>query len=130
MINKHPQPVDDCPCFEDSIAFVSSVLGVLIGEWHIVQFGLLKNKNSSGGGEWNNWSIWLGFAALKLFFGESLSVYCCRLSTNSHSLSRHSYDLHLASCRQGSFSRDPPTNIPFRSAHFHVAESPLLHTRH
>lgn len=86
MINKHPQPVDDCPCFEDSIAFVSSVLGVLLGEWHTVQFGLLPNKNSSGSGEWNNWSISLGFAALKLFFGDHFWRIVAHLSTNSYVL--------------------------------------------
>ncbi|KAA1478163.1 hypothetical protein DENSPDRAFT_845349 [Dentipellis sp. KUC8613] len=31
MVNQHPQPVDDCPCFEDAIAFVSVVLGILLG---------------------------------------------------------------------------------------------------
>lgn len=75
MINQHPQPVDDCPCFEDSIAFVSSILGVLLGKWHAVNFGLLQNKSSSDGEEWNDWSLWLTFAALKLFFGVFLLLF-------------------------------------------------------
>jgi Helicase associated domain (HA2) len=29
MVNQHRQPVDDCPCFEDAIAFVSVVMGKL-----------------------------------------------------------------------------------------------------
>ncbi|KAJ7473089.1 hypothetical protein B0H11DRAFT_2430367 [Mycena galericulata] len=29
----HPQPVDDCPCFEDAIAVGSVVLGMLVGRW-------------------------------------------------------------------------------------------------
>ncbi|THH18859.1 hypothetical protein EW146_g2215 [Bondarzewia mesenterica] len=32
-VNQHPQPVDDCPCFEDAIAFISVMLGVLLGKW-------------------------------------------------------------------------------------------------
>ncbi|EIM81915.1 uncharacterized protein STEHIDRAFT_103330 [Stereum hirsutum FP-91666 SS1] len=31
LVNQHPQPVDDCPCFEDAIAFISVMLGVLLG---------------------------------------------------------------------------------------------------
>jgi hypothetical protein len=34
MINQHPQPVDDCPCFEDAIAFVSVLAGMFITIWH------------------------------------------------------------------------------------------------
>ncbi|TFY75702.1 hypothetical protein EWM64_g8311 [Hericium alpestre] len=30
-VNQHPQPVDDCPCFEDAIAFMSVDLGILLG---------------------------------------------------------------------------------------------------
>ncbi|KAI0259698.1 hypothetical protein BC834DRAFT_904558 [Gloeopeniophorella convolvens] len=33
LVNQHPSPVDDCPCFEDAIAFVSVVLGLLISVW-------------------------------------------------------------------------------------------------
>ncbi|CAH7669707.1 hypothetical protein PPACK8108_LOCUS4348 [Phakopsora pachyrhizi] len=29
----HPQPIDDCPCFEDSTAFVAVSVGVMIGHW-------------------------------------------------------------------------------------------------
>ncbi|KAJ8688727.1 Long-chain base-1-phosphate phosphatase [Pleurotus ostreatus] len=32
-VNQHPQPVDDCPCFEDAIAFISVVFGILMGRW-------------------------------------------------------------------------------------------------
>jgi dihydrosphingosine 1-phosphate phosphatase len=73
MINQHPQPVDDCPCFEDSIAFVSSMVGILLGEWHAIQFGLLQSTNPSYG-DISNWAIWLSFAVLKLFFGKPLIV--------------------------------------------------------
>ncbi|KIM45566.1 hypothetical protein M413DRAFT_430272 [Hebeloma cylindrosporum] len=32
-VHYHPQPVDDCPCFEDSIAILSVVLGVYVSRW-------------------------------------------------------------------------------------------------
>lgn len=32
-VHVHPQPVDDCPCFEDSIAVLSAMLGALVSRW-------------------------------------------------------------------------------------------------
>jgi hypothetical protein len=32
-VHHHPQPVDDCPCFEDAIAILSVVLGCLVSHW-------------------------------------------------------------------------------------------------
>lgn len=40
MVNQHPQPVDDCPCFEDAIAFISVVLGEILGHWGFHQYGV------------------------------------------------------------------------------------------
>ncbi|KAI0253432.1 hypothetical protein BJV78DRAFT_1302210 [Lactifluus subvellereus] len=33
LVNQHPSPVDDCPCFEDAIAFVSVILGIINSLW-------------------------------------------------------------------------------------------------
>ncbi|KAF9446990.1 hypothetical protein P691DRAFT_707521 [Macrolepiota fuliginosa MF-IS2] len=33
LVHHHPQPVDDCPCFEDAIAFSSVIFGSLVGRW-------------------------------------------------------------------------------------------------
>jgi hypothetical protein len=41
LVHKHPQPVDDCPCFEDAIAFVSVVIGIVLGWWHGARVGWL-----------------------------------------------------------------------------------------
>ena len=32
LVNQHP-PVDDCPCFEDAIAFISVILGIITSFW-------------------------------------------------------------------------------------------------
>jgi len=34
LVNQHPAPVDDCPCFEDAIACVSVILGTAISFWY------------------------------------------------------------------------------------------------
>lgn len=33
----HPEPADNCPCFDDSVAFIGVVMGVSIGTWHYAQ---------------------------------------------------------------------------------------------
>lgn len=35
MISAHPQPVDDCPCFEDAIAFVAVYGGISLSYWFL-----------------------------------------------------------------------------------------------
>lgn len=34
LVRVHPEPVDPCPCFEDSVAFSGVVLGVDLALWH------------------------------------------------------------------------------------------------
>ena len=37
LIRIHPEPADDCPCFDDSVAFAGVILGVEVGNWHFGQ---------------------------------------------------------------------------------------------
>ncbi|KAG9239179.1 sphingosine-1-phosphate phosphohydrolase-like protein [Amylocarpus encephaloides] len=34
LIRIHPEPADDCPCFDDSIAFAGTMIGIECGGWH------------------------------------------------------------------------------------------------
>ena len=34
LIRIHPEPADDCPCFDDSVAFAGVFIGVEVGAWH------------------------------------------------------------------------------------------------
>ncbi|KAF1990846.1 hypothetical protein K402DRAFT_417595 [Aulographum hederae CBS 113979] len=34
LIRMHPEPADDCPCFDDSVAFAAVIIGVEVGAWH------------------------------------------------------------------------------------------------
>ena len=34
LIRVHPEPVDNCPCFDDSVAFAGTVFGIDAGSWH------------------------------------------------------------------------------------------------
>lgn len=34
LIRIHPEPADDCPCFDDSVAFAGTLIGIELGGWH------------------------------------------------------------------------------------------------
>lgn len=34
LVRVHPEPADDCPCFDDSVAFAGVMIGVEVGSWH------------------------------------------------------------------------------------------------
>ncbi|KAF2754591.1 PAP2 domain protein [Pseudovirgaria hyperparasitica] len=37
LVRIHPEPADDCPCFDDSVSFAGTVIGCQIGMWHYSQ---------------------------------------------------------------------------------------------
>ncbi len=39
LVRIHPEPADDCPCFDDSVAFAGVMIGVELGNWHFGQSG-------------------------------------------------------------------------------------------
>ncbi|CAK5272151.1 unnamed protein product [Mycena citricolor] len=98
-VNQHPQPVDDCPCFEDAIAVGSVMLGMFIGKWgairwdwgaHRASVGLNAVMPGSGwalGSDgvwdvvprtWGHVGTWWAVAAAKMTFGI-LSIFVWRL---------------------------------------------------
>ena len=34
LIRIHPEPADDCPCFDDSVSFAGTYIGIELGGWH------------------------------------------------------------------------------------------------
>jgi len=37
LVRIHPEPADDCPCFDDSVAFSGVIIGAQIGGWHFAR---------------------------------------------------------------------------------------------
>ena len=37
MVRIHPEPADDCPCFDDSVAFSGVIIGIEYGNWHFAR---------------------------------------------------------------------------------------------
>ena len=74
MVNQHPVPIDDCPCFEDAIAFVSVLMGSLLGRWYVVHYGFdqsffASSMPGSAGSEWADSGMWWSVASVKMMFG-------------------------------------------------------------
>jgi len=40
LVRIHPEPADNCPCFDDSVAFAGVLCGVELGNWHFAQSAL------------------------------------------------------------------------------------------
>ncbi|KAJ9104315.1 hypothetical protein QFC19_003955 [Naganishia cerealis] len=40
LVHKHPEPIDDCPCFEDAIAILSVILGSFLCHWFTAKYGV------------------------------------------------------------------------------------------
>lgn len=40
----HPEPADNCPCFDDSVAFIGVVMGVCIGTWNLAHLVAGSNR--------------------------------------------------------------------------------------
>ncbi|KAI0317450.1 hypothetical protein OF83DRAFT_1058645 [Amylostereum chailletii] len=84
MVNQHPQPVDDCPCFEDAIAIISVVMGILISFWVSKRVPSLDaalfttvtpGHTLDTTGAWLTWTL---FALLKLATGI-LAIFAWRI---------------------------------------------------
>lgn len=43
LVRVHPEPADDCPCFDDSVAFAGTMIGIELGGWHYAASGWAWN---------------------------------------------------------------------------------------
>lgn len=65
----HPEPAENCPCFEDAIAFVSVFAGILVGRnWSPVDW-----THATVGAGWTTpfeGGLWVAAIAVKVVLGE------------------------------------------------------------
>ncbi|KAJ9095476.1 hypothetical protein QFC19_007586 [Naganishia cerealis] len=45
LINTHSEPVDDCPCFDDTVAFIGVLIGVDLAHWLCFNTGYLATSS-------------------------------------------------------------------------------------
>lgn len=69
LVNQHPDPVDDCPCFEDSIAFLAVIMGCTLATWWRANWGYGWDSGFFQIGMPQEWMMWLLIAAAKMILG-------------------------------------------------------------
>ncbi|KAG1721651.1 PAP2 superfamily-domain-containing protein [Suillus lakei] len=89
LVHYHPHPVDDCPCFEDAIAFVSVFLGIALCRWHSVYSGVDERFLSSvmpgpqgAVWTWEDTASWWTLACAKVTVGI-LVIFVWRIFAKS-----------------------------------------------
>ncbi|KAF2143796.1 uncharacterized protein K452DRAFT_285837 [Aplosporella prunicola CBS 121167] len=69
LVRIHPEPADDCPCFDDSVAFAGVVIGCEIGVWHYAKSSYALDDPIPGTVPFDLYKIgWLK-ATLRIFLG-------------------------------------------------------------
>ncbi|KAI0824912.1 PAP2-domain-containing protein [Trametes gibbosa] len=89
LVHKHPQPVDDCPCFEDAIAFISVIMGEFLARWYMHHHGYDESffVRPMPGSTWATWAdiaTWWAFAVIKMVIGV-LTIVIWRMAAKSFS---------------------------------------------
>lgn len=77
LVRIHPEPADDCPCFDDSVAFAGVTLGVDVGSWYFTQSSLAWTEPLPGTIPYDYESIGLVRTVLRLVVGV-LCVFAWR----------------------------------------------------
>ncbi|KAH8101950.1 hypothetical protein BXZ70DRAFT_932625 [Cristinia sonorae] len=82
LVHRHPQPVDDCPCFEDAIAFISVAMGQYLTRWVMGRYQLDQKYLSVPMpghplGSWSDASTWWTIAIMKMITGV-LAIFAWR----------------------------------------------------
>ncbi|KAL7911153.1 acid phosphatase/Vanadium-dependent haloperoxidase [Trichoderma velutinum] len=57
FVRIHPEPADDCPCFDDSVAFAGVVIGLEAGTWTVGRTFLADAESSMGVLPYVSWVI-------------------------------------------------------------------------
>lgn len=77
LVRIHPEPADDCPCFDDSVAFAGVTLGVDVGSWYFTQSSLAWSEPLPGTIPYDYDSIGLVKTVIRLVVGV-LCVFAWR----------------------------------------------------
>ncbi|KAG8883905.1 hypothetical protein FRB99_004553 [Tulasnella sp. 403] len=78
LVNQHPDPVDDCPCFEDAIAFLSVLMGVTLSQWWRANWGFDEASGHFQSRMPSDWPMWTLIASAKMVLGVFI-IFAFRL---------------------------------------------------
>lgn len=77
LIHVHFEPVDDCPCFDDSVAFIGVLIGLDLSHWACYMSNYLVTRNPFEHPlitEFNYEKLGLAYSVIRFFLGVGLVV--------------------------------------------------------
>lgn len=72
LIRIHPEPADDCPCFDDSVAFMAVYSGIEIGNWHFAHTNMSWDEPGPATVPYS----WKDLGLMKTILRILLGVFC------------------------------------------------------
>ncbi|KZF19417.1 PAP2 domain protein [Xylona heveae TC161] len=77
LVRVHPEPADDCPCFDDSVAFAGVFIGAEWAVWHFGQTALAWNEPVPSTTPYQFQAMGVTRSILRLLFG-TLVIFAWR----------------------------------------------------
>lgn len=128
-VHYHPEPVDDCPCFEDAIAVLAVILGICTGHWHWARqplppaaferryldegmvkaslVGVMRIVVGASTFPWTRTRTWHRYRRIQLLWTQPGEIISC-IQADCRDL-RH---LPLATHSESDTPSHPPTDLP------------------
>lgn len=79
LIRIHPEPADDCPCFDDSVSFAGVIMGIQMGGWHFATMPYALQSPTPGTVRFSLEEMGWPIAALRVVVGV-LVIFAWRAS--------------------------------------------------
>lgn len=70
MVGVHPDPVDRCPCFEDSVCFMGVLIGLIPGSWVYAHSPYSWDQPARGTVPYDVRAIGLVVSIVRVVFGK------------------------------------------------------------
>ncbi|XHG04509.1 hypothetical protein AWENTII_007776 [Aspergillus wentii] len=72
LVRIHPEPADDCPCFDDSVAFAGVMIGAQVAYWHFARTSVAWSEPSPSTIPYRYESLGLSKTAMRIILGVVL----------------------------------------------------------
>ncbi|CAI6273299.1 unnamed protein product [Periconia digitata] len=82
LVRIHPEPADDCPCFDDTVSFLAVVIGINAGAWHYHLSGYAWDEPMPSTAPFQLDTIGLPTSAVRILLGVVV-IFLWRAGTKS-----------------------------------------------
>ncbi|KAL2133415.1 hypothetical protein VTI74DRAFT_2416 [Chaetomium olivicolor] len=72
LVRVHPEPADDCPCFDDSVAFAGVMIGLEVGTWRFARYSSFAHIYNGPDASFDLSALGWSRAVARLLFGVGI----------------------------------------------------------